>query len=208
MSKRCSSQSTQQISTETGELMPKYALIRELDPNMSRAEIDGAALTVLASEKSYVFRGQEVPQDGDHGIRWIRTYWEQGGTWALCLYEAPDFPALTAFEAVCDMPFVDGYEVEEIAGQDQAALDGDRVAVSMAVDGEANAKAAALTMVNGDSRETPDGTSWIRTYWDPEGQRVTALFRVPAGEPNSLVPENPKVDRVTNVVVVDRSEYQ
>ena len=192
--------------------MPKYALIRQLDPAMTRAEIDGLALNTLASLASYLFRGEDVPQTGDHGIRWIRSYWEQGGSWALCLYQAPSLAVLTHFQGVCETPFVDGYEVDELsdpeAGRNTGA-DGDhRVAVTFDLGTHGSPDAVSRAVSGPVGAEGRSAAGWVRTYWDPVGHRATALFRVEDGEAEVSALRKLEVQRIAKVVEVDPSEYQ
>jgi hypothetical protein len=194
------------ISLREVIVMPKYALVRDLDPGMTRAEIDGLALNALSAQQSYLFRGGDVPLSGDHGIRWIRSYWEQGGSWALCLYQAPSLAVLTHFQGVCETPFVDGYEVDELsdpaADGDGSTTGGHRLAVTfdLGTDGNPNEVPQAVT-----SRAE---AGWVRTYWDPVGYRANALFRTEAADAALEELRDPEIQRIAKVIEIDPSEYQ
>jgi hypothetical protein len=185
--------------------MPKYALLRQFDPATTRAQLDGLALQNQAALATYIYRGGSQPTAGDHGIRWIRSYWEQGGTWGMCLYESPDLPSLADFQEFCSMPFLEGREVVEIdreaPGDASTSAGLPRVALTVKVppdEAEPRTFLAALA---------PDPATWLRAYWDPERRRATALYATPS--PEGLVARVGRVDgRPATIVEITPEEYQ
>jgi hypothetical protein len=184
--------------------MPKYALLRQFDPAMTRAQLDGLALQNQAALATYIYRGGSEPRSGDHGIRWIRSYWEQGGTWGMCLYESPDLPSLADFQEFCSMPFLEGREVQELDRETGAASASDglpRVALTLKVPADAAEPGTFLAGL------APDRATWLRAYWDPERRRATALFATTS--PEAFLADVRNVDgRPATIVEITPEEYQ
>ncbi len=164
--------------------MPKYTLLRAFDPEMTRAELDGMALASMATLATYMYRGTERPQTSNHGIRWIRSYWEQGGTWGMCLYEAPDLAVLSDYQDLCGTGFIEGREVVEIAGAAPTADDTPtRVAVSIRLDRDQELPSPRLLADLSAMATADDGlTRFARAYWCDETRTATALFETSAPE--------------------------
>ena len=157
--------------------MPKYALVRQFNPLMTRSELDGIALANIATLDSYIYRGGSEPKTSDHGIRWVRSYWEQGGYWGMCLYEAPNLDILQVYQDLCGMPVMDSREVVELPGPLEGVADlgaTDRVAVSFQLDGVSTPEEFMSTLVAGGG---DPGTGLVRTYWNAEKRLATALFQ-------------------------------
>ena len=157
--------------------MPKFALLRQFSPEMTRAQLDGIALASMATLDSYVYRGGLEPATDDHGIRWIRSYWEPGGYFGLCLYEAPSLALLSVYQNLCNLPYLDGQEVVEMSGPlEGGETDGHsaRVAVSFRLDdagGNPEEQISRLTELGAAS-----DAGLIRTYWSEKQHIATALF--------------------------------
>ena len=163
--------------------MPKYALVRSYDPEMTRAQVDGLALSNIAALDTYVYRGGKTIQTQDHGIRWIRSYWQQGGTWGVCLYDAPDLEVLSAYQDLCASPFLEAREVLDLAPQsDSAGGDGARVAVDLVLgngpDGLLDHLAAMANpeTKTGTKTDSTESVRLVRAYWSDRDRRVTALY--------------------------------
>ncbi len=143
---------------------------------MTRAQLDGMAIANLAALSSYIYRGGTTPRTDDHGMRWIRSYWQQGGTWGMCLYESPDVETLVDFQTLCGAPFVDICEVVEIEGGALPEAIGARIALSLRLtEADAQDPAAALASL-GDSATEDSRPGLIRAYWDAKERKATALF--------------------------------
>ena len=161
--------------------MPKYALRRHFSPLMTRAELDGMALASMAALESYLYRGGNTPHSGDHGIRWIRSYWEPGSTFGMCLYEAPTLEVLQDYQYLCNLPFLDAKEVVEVPGPlDRSTTKAahDRVAVSIRLDGAFADPVGALSEVVA----SRSAAALVRAYWDEQEQLATALFETDDGD--------------------------
>lgn len=190
-------------------VLPKFALGRYFDPAMTRAQLDGMAIANLAALSSYIYRGGTTPRTDDHGLRWIRSYWQQGGTWGMCLYESPDVEALIDFQTLCGAPFVDIREVVEIEGDTLPAAVGDRIALSLRLtEADAQDPAAALAGFGGSA---PDGyrPGLIRAYWDAKERMATALFET--SDPSSfehVVASTAPEARPALIIEVTPDEYQ
>ena len=164
--------------------MPKYTLLRAFDPDMTRAELDGMALASMATLATYMYRGTERPQTSDHGIRWIRSYWEPGGTWGMCLFEAPDLAVLSDYQDLCGTGFIEGREVVEIEGPTLGAgADATRVAVSMRLGrGEESSPPDLLADLSAMTTADDGQTRFARAYWCDETRTATALFETSTPE--------------------------
>ncbi|MCZ6544181.1 MAG: DUF4242 domain-containing protein [Chloroflexi bacterium] len=149
--------------------MPKYAILRDLPLTLTRTELDGMAMEGLVAADLYPLCRT---QQGNPGIEWVRTYWQPGSNWGLCLYEAPSAEELWDFQRSCGMEAVEIREVTEqrsdvtcdAAGELSDAIAGSQltaVEIPLNADGE-NALAASGT--------------WIRTYSDSERQTAIALY--------------------------------
>jgi hypothetical protein len=148
-----------------------YTLFRNYDPALTRAQLDGMALASLATLDTFIYRGGTAMQTADHGIRWVRSYWEQGGTWGLCLYEAPNREILAIYQDLCGLPFRAMEEVVELPGT-ASTKNGSRVAVEFRLDPDADAPRHAALL--GGASATLD-----RLYWNAPGGRAVAVFCVP-----------------------------
>ncbi len=162
--------------------MPKYALLRSFPPAMTRAQLNAKTLANMATLETYIYRGGSEPTHAPHDIKWIRSYWEPGGYWGMCLYEAPNMAVLRDFQFLCGAPFIEGHEVEELGNCDSTleVPEGQaKVAVTLQLRDEETEPNQALEAITHDSHERgADGpcAEWVRAYWNPDTRRATALY--------------------------------
>ena len=165
--------------------MPKFAVLRDLPLTLTRSELDGMAIEGIVAMDIYPYCRRE---DGDPGIEWIRTYWQPGSSWGLCLYEAPSTEELWRFQTSCGLEALEIREVTELVSA--TASDGtDETAASLAPAALA-AVEAPLSAVDVDERGLPSATAlpggeWIRTYWDEDRQTAIGLYAAGGGSPDS-----------------------
>ena len=186
--------------------MPKYALLRAYPPDMTRAQVDGMAMSGLAGLATYLYRGGQVADTSDHGLRWIRSYWEPGGTWGMCLFEAPSLDPLAAFQDFCGTPYLDAWEVEEILAD---AQDGDaeaaklpRVAFTLHLDAADPMPAPdAITAAAANAEAT-----FVRAYWSPERGAATAVVLSDPAALRSALPEETH-DSIATIVEFVPEDY-
>lgn len=101
--------------------MPRFALSRDYPSDLTRTQIDGMVLASGAALQTFIYRGSDRPSTSAHGISWVRSYWQPGGTWGVCIFDAPDLAILSAFQDLCAAPFHDAMEVEEAAANPNLA---------------------------------------------------------------------------------------
>ena len=157
--------------------MPKYALVRQFNPLMRRSELDGIALANMATLESYIYRGGSRPKTADHGIRWVRSYWEEGGYWGMCLYEAPNLEILQVYQDLCGMPVLDAREVVDLPGPLEGiepSGEGERVAVSFRLKETGEAPQQQMERLAGGGASADAGL--VRTYWSATQRIATGLF--------------------------------
>ncbi len=160
--------------------MPKYALFREYPPALTRTELDAMVLASGAALESYIYRGEDQPTETPHGISWIRSYWQRGGTWGMCVFEAPNLSVLSAFQDLCATPFVDAMEIDEAAGNERAPTP---VAATISLKADVVTDPLAATReVLGDPAVTVG-----RVYWNVERKiAVSMLEREPASKSDGV----------------------
>ena len=104
------------------------------------------------------------------------------------------------------MPFVEGYEVDELsdseAGANSGSVDGGKVAVTLELGRDVSPEAVVEAVAD------PGYAGWIRTYWGPVGQRATALCRADVEDTAVVGPGKPEIQRIARVVEIDPSMYQ
>ncbi len=177
--------------------MPTFALHREYDPSMTRAQIDGVALAGAAALQTFLYRGGERPVAEPHGISWVRSYWQPGGTWGMCLFEAPSLQVLSAFQELCGTPFLDAMEVEELSPPD---ANGDpQVAVAVSVDPEPS-ESPDVTMRNALGLAAFD---CVHSYWASARNSGVALLST---TPSQRIPGATIL--AESVVHLQPSDYQ
>jgi hypothetical protein len=150
--------------------MPKYALERILPSNLTREQIDGMVMANLNALETYIYRGTNEAHLDDHGIRWIRTYWEEGGNFGMCLYEAPNLRVLDDYQRLCGLPYIEAREVEEVPGSTESA-GGEHLVAKFDLPAAAAPEDSIEALAG-----LAQGTPVIRAYWDRDRHRAVALF--------------------------------
>ena len=233
--------------------MPKFAVLRDLPPSLTRADLDGMAIeSVIAQDLYNGFcrhygrpggtadladyaantSGQEDagPVDLDSpdgaGVRWIRSYWAPGTSWAACLYEAGSIAELRNFQTSCQLDGGIGFrEVTELAnpgrtddaGRTIAPPDGwDLVSMDIPMDESNPTIEAVAPTMNAAAAKPPlrNGIAarWVRAYWpsdaespnqemlEPNGSEpiILSLFAAPAPAVRALR-ARPDAHRVVEV---------
>ena len=154
--------------------MKRFAILRNLDPEMTRQDIDsGAVETLISLSVQDIDPGAEFNPEIT-GVNWVRSYWAPGTSWGLCLYTGRDEEAIERYHSVCEVPFVTIREVSETdsgvaephfggAGSSEPAI----LAIEARMDGgPAEGKEwGALA------------ASWVRSYTDTGEGTVVGLFR-------------------------------
>lgn len=153
--------------------MPKFALTRFYDPVMTRAQLDGHALQGIAALQNYIYRGGDRPLDTDHGIQWLRSYWQPGGTWGICVYEAPDLRVLSDFQELCGTPFLAAREVEEV----ETRLAAESAEALLATEFTAAGTATPSDVPAAAAKHLGESSELVRAYWDRASRLVTALYQ-------------------------------
>ncbi len=148
--------------------MPRFALFRDYDPSTTRAQLDGVALAGAAALQTYVYRGDTEKHAEPHGISWVRSYWEPGGRWGMCVFDAPNLAVLAGFQELCGTPYIDAMEVEEVAGTVAGSAD-NQLAVTMAL-AEADPADSALSQALAGA-----APHLVRAYRSPNRNSAVAL---------------------------------
>ena len=206
--------------------MPKFAVLRDLPATLTRADLDSMAIESVIAQDIYnafcrhygrpggpaeladyaantsVQEGAS-PVDLDSpsgtGVRWIRSYWAPGTSWATCLYEAGSIAQLRNFQTSCQL---DGgivfREVTELAspghtdhaGCTIAPPDGwDLVSIDMPVDGSTETLETVVPTMSAVAAKPPlrNGIAarWVRAYWPSA-----------AGSPDQDAPESNESDPI------------
>ena len=156
--------------------MKPFAILRDLPTDLTWEEMDAGAISNLInmampeSDRAIAWEPRVL------GVRWIRTYWEQGTNWATCLYTAPNEAAVKDWHDLCQVAYA-GIRDIEVVESPEAASDYPR---GFHQPGDE----APLVVVETDAaadQPAPDG--WIRTYRDPATGREIQLFRADAALP-------------------------
>jgi hypothetical protein len=172
--------------------MPKYALFRDFPPTLSRTELDGMVIATQAALQSYIYRGEAYPSTVPHGINWVRSYWQPGGSWGMCVFEAPNLSVLSAFQDACAAAFIDAMEVEETASNLSVPTP---IAVTVPLAfGNADPLSSAEEAVGLSRRDVG------RVYWNGERKTVIALV---ACEPAAET----QLEIATGVIELKPAEY-
>ena len=91
--------------------MKRFAILRDLPGDFGWEQIDANAIQNL------IYMG--IPEKDRAlaweprilGVSWVRSYWQPGSTWGLCLYEAPDVQSVRDWHELCDIAYAGIREV-------------------------------------------------------------------------------------------------
>ncbi|HET7738999.1 MAG TPA: hypothetical protein VFK32_10535 [Tepidiformaceae bacterium] len=176
--------------------MRKFAIRRALDPTMTRDEVDAGALQSLFNLSAINVPIEEAfdPRlSRDSELEWVRSYWQEGGDWGLCLYTARTESELALYHTACALPYVSFTAVDELWSPDSTDPTSGRAvvppgAVLFTLEG-ALAATAPVEPGPGDVESflrrldyggvvTPGeaGTRWVRAYVDTESRVVIGTF--------------------------------
>ena len=155
-------------------------------------------------------------------VRWIRSYWAPGTSWAVCLYEAASVDDLRTFQTTCQADEGVGVrEVLEVANPKRTDGAGgtagvppgwELVALDLPTGETPPERTEVSTAVVAAGRRPPldgcTGAEWVRAYWPDwvEGRAEDsglALFAVPS----ATVERTLRSESVHRVVEVTPEEY-
>ena len=187
--------------------MPKYAILRDLPDTFVRADIDGLALEGVvmidlynrfcgsrghlpadtaalhadpaASGAELLGRAIDGNNPAEWEVRWIRSYWAPGTSWAVCLYEAASVDDLRTFQTTCQADEGVGVrEVLEVANPKRTDGAGgtagvppgwELVALDLPTGETPPERTEVSTAVVAAGRRPPldgcTGAEWVRAYW-------------------------------------------
>jgi hypothetical protein len=166
--------------------MKRFAILREVPATLTWPEVDASAVQNIINMHATNVEQEVVWTQGRglQGVRWIRSYWEPGNTWGLCLYEGESTGQVERWNFQCGVPFV---EVREIEEQEPPAP----VAYHAGFHADpAVSKLVVLECPAGErveKRLAPLGVerpTWVRNYLDPERGIAISLYQaeLPADE--------------------------
>ena len=179
-------------------MMANYAILRDMDPTWTRADVDAGAVQTLFNMRL----GRRYPELAWEPrmieVDWVRSFWQEGTNWGLCLYTAPESQQIADYHSLCGVPYVEYHEIEEHFSPElcdpesgdmmlsdstvtlftvELALDVDEVGVATFERIEALLGSAAEpipTLVEGPT----DHIQWIRAYWDRTRRVAVAFYAV------------------------------
>jgi hypothetical protein len=169
--------------------MPRFAILRDVDPNLTRADIDANAV-----QQIFNLAAVSVPPDVafdarismDSQLSWVRSYWHEGTRWGLCLYTARSKEELELYQMQCDVPFVEVREVRELASPEATegengrtrAADG-AVLLGIEVPGagrDIETMPVPWALLADGGEGTAGALEWVRTYLDEERQAAVSVY--------------------------------
>lgn len=114
------------------EPLRTFALFRDITPAVTREDWDAGALRSLLATGMYTdYLG--------YPVRWIRSFWEPGGNWGMCVYEAPGVEEIEWFNRECSFTAIDIREIQVVfsaerkGNGDLMVLEGPPAAVQFAL---------------------------------------------------------------------------
>jgi hypothetical protein len=158
--------------------MKRFSILRDVDPAATWADVDSAAVRNIISMYA---TGAEPDVAWDRhlaGVRWIRSYWEPGSSWGLCLYEGNSVEQVKDWNVRCQVPFVEVREIEEQESPVRVEYRGGfhadpTVSNIIALEGLAGASVDESLAATGIER-----AGWVRSYLDPERGAALAVYQV------------------------------
>jgi len=174
--------------------MKQFAILRQLPLELGWEDIDASAIQNMV----YMGLGEAdmdvVWEPRILGVQWVRTYWQPGSDWGLCLYTAPDERAVRDWHDLCHVPYA-GIEEIEVEEGPTAAADYPRGF-------HAPASAAPLVAVQATAPgalEVP--LTHIRTYRYQSGEQLALYLPAPDVAPPASAP------RIRRVVEIRPGDY-
>jgi hypothetical protein len=176
-----------------GQVKP-FAILRDIPPELTWDEMDAAAIQnminmgISEAERDIAWEPRVL------GVKWVRTYWEQGSNWATCLYTAPDEQAVRDWHDLCQVNYagIRDVEVEEAPEAEGEYPRGFH----------ATAEGAPLVVIEATAPGARPSDGWIRTYRLADSGEEILLFRADA-----LPAAAPTTGRVRRVVELRPEDY-
>ncbi len=179
--------------------MKRFAILRDVPPDMSWEQVDAAAIQNMIS--------MGLSEDDRHiawepsvlGVSWVRSYWEPGSSWGTCLYTAPDGETVKRWHDLCQVPYVSIREIE--VEEDPEIEDKYPRGFHETRDG---APLVAVEAADPGSPALEDGYRLIRKYRYPDSREELQLF-LPTGPERPPAPTLPGI--VRRVVEIRPGDY-
>lgn len=89
-----------------------FALFRDITPEVTREDWDAGAVRSLLATGMYVAWA-------GYSVNWIRSFWEPGGHWGMCVYEAPGVEQIEWFNRECSFTAIDIREIHELVSTER-----------------------------------------------------------------------------------------
>lgn len=154
--------------------MKRFAILRKLDPNLTREDLDSGAVESILNLAVQEVDPAEASNPHVTPVNWVRSYWEPGTSWGLCLYTGHDELSIERYHDFCEIPYVTIREVHETEYPENA-VPRDKVSLI---------EPRLVTVEANGARFSADVKSWgelaphwVRSYTDVNGQFVVALFQ-------------------------------
>lgn len=178
--------------------MKNFAILRSVPEDLTWTQIDAAALQNMSYMGLAEDEADLAWEPKVLGVNWVRSYWEPGSSWGVCLYTARDEQAVRDWHDLCQVEYagITEIEIEEAPGMDAypRGFHGPREAAPLvAVEAPAPGHAPA-----------PNDWRWIRTYRDAASGAELQLFL-----PDGATTERPLAERgaVRRVVELRPEDY-
>ena len=154
--------------------MKRFAILRNLDPNLTREDLDSGAVESILNLAVQEVDPGEASNPHVTPVNWVRSYWEPGTSWGLCLYTGHDELSIERYHDFCEIPYVTIREIHETECPENAAPL-NKVLL----------REPRMITVEADGARFPrDAEAWgdlapncVRSYTGVDGQFVVALFQ-------------------------------
>ncbi len=170
--------------------MKRFTILRTLDAGTTREDWDAGAMETLLNLRAQQLGVETNPNFAE--VEWVRSYWHEGSTWGMCLYAAPELDQVANYHEICEVPFAEFREVDELTDEGVAinefglteVLEGESLfAIQATVEPDASADTATfarlprtLTEAAAGLEGSFDHVRWVRAYWDAERRAVLSLY--------------------------------
>lgn len=169
--------------------MKRFAILRDNDPAATRTDVDAMAMQTIINLRAPNLGVAVMPRFV--GVDWVRSYWQEGNAWGVCLYEAPGPQPLVEYHDMCGPPYVEFREIAEftapgaeVTSAGTTALSEGETLFTIETTLEADEPRAAsfaslpatLTQAAGGLEGSLDHVRWVRAYWDGERRRALSLY--------------------------------